>query len=681
MGSAMFYAIRGSGFVFHKKWISALGFWVICLVMFLASGNVGALEIAVHEPSVYEGDSITHDGSTLKLEGEILGGTEIQEVTINGRSAAMATRDLMVEELEEEGFPFRGVVQLEGGDNAVEIKAVDDGGETVTLSFTVQVDPGVLNGEVYALVVAVNDYQDGRISDLRFAEPDAQAIEEVLTDPQHGIVKPENIVVLTGAQATYRNISKALEEHLVRKAKRAQDVVLFYFAGHGAEGPHISRGAAYYLVPHDAEVTNLLSTAIDKGRLQFLWGAIGAQRKIFITDACHSGGMQNMKVLSADGFETVEGFVTLTAARADQLALELPRLGHGLFTHALVEGMRGAGDGNGDGYVSAEELGAYITSQVQKMAAEMGAEQVPVVDIVPGAAGTPLATSGGKPLPMWKPVDPPAPAPYVGLIKVTMRFDAAEKEPYMLVAIRDEEGDEDVEEVAATAIMERFMSKRAPFRFVEPGAVEGKLEGDQYELAFSDNPADIAAVARAVEADLILTGHFTTEDTGMADEDMKELLGTTIQSYQAHLNARVIYANSGEIIQAKTVQTAATHLNPTMAQRQALEKACQKLSDVFRRTLKKKWDVLMAERPSGMIVAENVDDYQKLGRLEEALAGLEPMVTVLSWQSFEGNSAVFSFNATGGAERAAALLKEKGLAGFKVGGVKASEGAVSFWLK
>ena len=656
-------------------WFSLI---VILLPCFLSP--CFALEIALNDPPVYDGDTLTHDGSALKVEGEVLGGASVGEITINGRPVTVATRDLMVEALEE-GTPFRGVVPLSGGDNAVEIKAVGAGGETATLRFTVQVDTDELGGEVYALVVAVNDYQDSRISDLRFAEPDAKAIEAVLTHPEYGIVKPENLQVLTGAQATYRNVSRALEEHLVRKATRAQDVAIFYFAGHGAEGPHVSRGAAYYLVPHDAEVTNLLSTGIDKGRLQFLWGAIGAQRKVFITDACHSGGMQNMKVLSAEGFETVEGFVTLTAARADQLALELPQLGHGLFTYALTEGMKGKGDADGDGYVSAEELGGYIAVQVKQMAAEMGAEQVPAVDIVPGASGTLLATSGGKPLPAWKPAEVPAVEPYVGLIKVTMRLAEDEKEPYMLVAIRDEEGDENVEEVAATAIMERFMSEKANFRFVEPGAVEGKLSADQLELAFSDSPADIAAVARAVQADLMLTGHFTTGDTGIEDEDMKELLGTSIQSYQAHLNARVIYANSGEIIQAKTVQAAAVHLNPTMAQRKALESACQKLADGLKRTLKIKWNELMAERPNGMIVAENVDDYQKLGKLEEALAGLKPTVTGLNWQSFEGNSAIFSFHAAGNATAAAAVLKGKGLPGFKVGEVETSGNAVTFWIK
>ncbi len=137
--------------------------------LFLATAPVVAIDIVVTDPSVYDGDTIAHDGSTFRLAGEVFGGMDIQEVTINGKPASMATRDLVIEGLEEEGAPFRGIVQLSGGDNAVEIKAVDASGETATLAFTVSVDANALSGTVYALVVAVNDYEDRRISDLRFA--------------------------------------------------------------------------------------------------------------------------------------------------------------------------------------------------------------------------------------------------------------------------------------------------------------------------------------------------------------------------------------------------------------------------------------------------------------------------------------------------------------------------------
>jgi hypothetical protein len=647
----------------------------------LGAAPTTALDIVLSVPSVYDGDRIEHDGASLRVEGEVFGAGEIREITVNGQPAGMATRDLVVEGFEEEGTPFRGAVSLAGGENTVTVQAVDAGGATSTLSFTVFLDPTVMTGQVYALIVGVNDYQDQRISDLRFAEPDAKAMQQALTHPDYGIVEAQNVVVLTGADATYRNISRALEDHLVRKAKRAQDTVIFYFAGHGTEGPHVTRGAAYYLVPHDAELSNLLSTGIDKGRLQFLWGAIGAQRKIFITDACHSGGLQGMKVLSADGFEAVEGHVTLAAARADQLALELPSLGHGLFTYALTEGLAGKADADGDGFVSAEELGKHIRQQVMAMASEMGSEQEPVIELVPGAAATLVATSQGSPLPPWTPAPPKPAGPYSGMVRMEMRFDQNKREPHLILAMRDEEGDPGAEEVAETSIMERLIQMKAPFRIIEAAAVEGKLEGAQAELAFSEDPADIAAVARAVEADLFVTGSFRTEESGAGSDAMQELLGTTMNSYQAHLSTRVVYANSGEVVEAKTIQTAGTHINPTMARRRALEEACERLADGLRRTLKVKWARMMAERPSGLVVAEHVDDYEILSRLEAALAGLGPAVANVRWQSFEGGAAVFSFQADGDAAAVARRLREHGFGDFEVGGIQDQGATLAFWLK
>ena len=40
--------------------------------------------------------------------------------------------------------------------------------------------------------------------------------------------------------------------------------------------------------------------------------------------------------------------------------------GNGLFTHFILEALRGAADRNGDGLVSVAELGPYLTEAVRK---------------------------------------------------------------------------------------------------------------------------------------------------------------------------------------------------------------------------------------------------------------------------------------------------------------------------
>lgn len=69
------------------------------------------------------------------------------------------------------------------------------------------------------------------------------------------------------------------------------------------------------------------------------------------------------------------GRVLIAAGQADQLAFEDPKLGHGIFTYYLLQGLAGHADVDGDGYVTALELSSYVTSEVAGHSA--GRAQVP----------------------------------------------------------------------------------------------------------------------------------------------------------------------------------------------------------------------------------------------------------------------------------------------------------------
>ena len=256
-----------------------------------------------------------------------------------------------------------------------------------------------------------------------------------------------------------------------------------------------------------------------------------------------------------------------------------------------------------------------------------------------------------------------------------MRFQEQDQRPRVVVAIRDEGGSKDLGQVTVTAIMNRFLEVSEEFRFVEPGALVAALKEDQAELAFSEAPGDIAAVARAVAADLMLTGTIKSEASGAA---ANELLGATMQSFQAHLNARVVYANSGEVIQALNVQKPGLHINPEMARRQALEKAGVELADQLMGPMLERWSELRRERPNGQLTIQNLSDFEELQALEEGLEGLAPAVQELSWRSAGEGLAVYEFDTSARPKEVADLLKKKGVPGFKVRKVKATKSRLSF---
>lgn len=53
--------------------------------------------------------------------------------------------------------------------------------------------------------------------------------------------------------------------------------------------------------------------------------------------------------------------------------------GHGLFTYYLVEGLRGAGDLDGDGTVTLQELYQYVEREVTQRSRAVGGNQHPVL--------------------------------------------------------------------------------------------------------------------------------------------------------------------------------------------------------------------------------------------------------------------------------------------------------------
>ena len=74
-----------------------------------------------------------------------------------------------------------------------------------------------------------------------------------------------------------------------------------------------------------------------------------------------------------------KGRAIITASRPAEVSIELPELGHGIFTYYLVQGLKGAADLNRDGIISLQELYEYIEQQVTAKSRAVGGNQHPVM--------------------------------------------------------------------------------------------------------------------------------------------------------------------------------------------------------------------------------------------------------------------------------------------------------------
>jgi uncharacterized caspase-like protein len=96
-------------------------------------------------------------------------------------------------------------------------------------------------------------------------------------------------------------------------------------------------------------------------------------RRIFLVDTCHSEKAFNSRLVNDSASGRI---VVISATDTSSFAQELPELKHGVFTYALLEGMKGKADSNGDKYIKIKELDTYLSNQIEYLT-EGG--QVPVL--------------------------------------------------------------------------------------------------------------------------------------------------------------------------------------------------------------------------------------------------------------------------------------------------------------
>jgi hypothetical protein len=254
--------------------------------------------------------------------------------------------------------------------------------------------PAPSTRESWAVVIGIGRYENPKIPTLRYAVADADAIYNVLIASGF---KKDHVLLLTDKserKPTLRNMKYALGTFLSRSAGK-DDTVIVYFAGHGA--PEIDPrgvekdGLAKYLIPSDADPDDLFSTAMAMDELQTVFERIESERVVAFLDSCYSGAgggrtfaskktrAMNLDELFLDRLTRSKGRVIITAARATEVSIELPELGHGVFTYYLAEGLKGAGDLNKDGIVSLQELYEYVQLQVVQKSRSVGGNQHPLL--------------------------------------------------------------------------------------------------------------------------------------------------------------------------------------------------------------------------------------------------------------------------------------------------------------
>jgi WD40 repeat protein/uncharacterized caspase-like protein len=311
-----------------------------------------------------------------------------------------------------EGAPLRVKrdvsLELSAGRNVVQVSAFDSAGseslrETLEVELTAEAKPAL-----YVLAVGLSKYKEaGR--DLAYPVADAVALAKFFQENPGRFARVE-VKVLADEKATRDAI-------LAGRALFAQagpdDTVVVLLAGHGLR----SARDEFYFASYDVAFDKPEGRGVPYSEIDAFFDQTRARRRLLLMDACYSGeldapaaapapaiaqadpkdapGIKLRGVTlrksrrSAESAATVleslyadlrrgSGAVVIAAAAGVEQAAERSDLEHGVFTYALLEGMKNpAADTNGDGEVQVSELLRFVQRRVRELS---GGAQTPTVN-------------------------------------------------------------------------------------------------------------------------------------------------------------------------------------------------------------------------------------------------------------------------------------------------------------
>lgn len=189
----------------------------------------------------------------------------------------------------------------------------------------------------YALVLAVQDYPQNA---LTYTARDAVEFGKVL---KKGKVKTSlvtgNNVVKTKVEST---IDKMIE---ISQVKPYKYNFIIYFSGHGGDGIMAFYDGVYYYKDLFAKLAKLKAKSV----------------YVFV-DACLSGSAG--KDINSNSSLVNPKMLFFSSSRADEYSIDGQLLAHGVFTQALIKGIRGYSDKNKDRIITVSELFKYIHDDV-----------------------------------------------------------------------------------------------------------------------------------------------------------------------------------------------------------------------------------------------------------------------------------------------------------------------------
>ena len=225
----------------------------------------------------------------------------------------------------------------------------------------------------WPVIVGINQYQF--LQPLLFAQFDAVELKDFLVNEaglpaqQCSLLTDISPMVYQGAAfPTQEVILKRLQQSCQRAA--TEDTVWFFFSGYGVHWQ-----GQDYLLPIDGDPKNLAQTGIPLSAIFQLLQASAARQRLLILDINRSQSALPHQRLGVPTMELAKQLEIplLLSCRPNQFSQETLAVRHGLFTEALLEGLRF------HGCLTLSQMAAYLSDRVPELCQHhFRPEQTPV---------------------------------------------------------------------------------------------------------------------------------------------------------------------------------------------------------------------------------------------------------------------------------------------------------------
>lgn len=236
----------------------------------------------------------------------------------------------------------------------------------------------------YALLVGVGEAKSGRLPSLGAPRHDLAALETVLAAKDIGAF--DTVLVLADEEVDFGSLRD--RSHWLFEDRRPEDVVLFYYSGHGIK-PYA--GDLHLALP--GTDPKRIATAYPSSLLRDCLRDTGAGVKLVVLDCCHSGAffdgakaLQPAPAVTPEAFpKDARGQFVLTACRDAEYAFDAPHdagdgVRNSVFTRFLVEGLKGEAARPGEPFITFDGLADYLGDAVPRADARMRPQRLALGD-------------------------------------------------------------------------------------------------------------------------------------------------------------------------------------------------------------------------------------------------------------------------------------------------------------